>query len=168
MKRNLLVTAVVAVVIAGFVISARFLTGSVVPPVEGYVAGQKIRFIHPEASDPEVAALLTNMMGSPVLIVPSLAQVPQEALANVYVFTNGIKGNGPFDFQADVFDHPPGSSGYTPLRALNLVRWKNEDAARLLTSAEEVDEAVAKGQLATERPGVVINMPLLAWPGGRR
>ncbi len=35
------------------------------------------------------------MMGSPVLVVPSLAKAPEEMLARVYVFTNGLTGDGP-------------------------------------------------------------------------
>jgi hypothetical protein len=52
-----------------------------------------------EASDPKVAKLLTNMMGSPVLTVPSLANASESMLANVYVFKNGVKGKRPFGFQ---------------------------------------------------------------------
>ena len=168
MKRNLVVTALVAVIIAGFVLGARFLFGTVVPPVDGYIEGQRIRFIHPEASDPKVAQLLTRMKGSPVLVVPELAKAPKETLANVYVFKNGVKGNGPFEFQADVFDNPPGTKGYSPLRSLNLLTWKSETAARELRSADEVRKAIAAGELSVEQPGVVINMPLLTWPGGNR
>jgi hypothetical protein len=168
MKRNLIVTAMVAVIIAGFVLGARFLFGTVVPPVDGYAEGQKIRFIHPEASDPQVAQLLTAMKGSPVLVTPQLAQVPKTALANVYVFKNGVSGSGPFEYQADVFDNIPGTQGYSPLRSLNLVNWKNENAARVLTSAAEVKEAAARGEITIEQPGVVVNMPLLTWPGGNR
>ena len=168
MKRNLIVTALIAVIIAGFVLGARFLFGTVVPPVDGYIEGQRIRFIHPEASDPKVAQLLTKMKGSPVLVVPELAKAPKETLANVYVFKNGVKGNGPFEFQADVFDNPPGTKGYSPLRSLNLLTWKSETAARELRSADEVRKAIAAGELSVEQPGVVINMPLLTWPGGNR
>jgi hypothetical protein len=168
MKRNLIVTALIAVIIAGFVLSARFLFGAVVPPVDGYTEGQHIRFIHTEASEPQVADLLTKMKGSPVIVVPELAKVPKELLANVYVFKNGVKGNGPFKFQPDVFDNPPGMDGYRPLRMLNLLTWKNEGAARELRSAAEVKKAIDAGELVAEQPGVVINMPLLTWPGGNR
>ena len=41
-----------------------------VPPVFGYAAGEDINFIHTEASDPEIASVLTDMMGSPVPVVP--------------------------------------------------------------------------------------------------
>ena len=64
---------------------------------------------------------LTNMMKSPVIYVPSLANVPADALAQVYVFTNGLTGKGPFGFQSDVFPNPPGTDGYSPLRNINAV-----------------------------------------------
>ena len=190
MARNLIVAALVAALMAGFVLAYTLLApqaqppmGSMtpsagpggmpaawpaVPPVKGYAGGQEIRFLHTEASDPAVAQMLTTMMGSPVLVVPSLAQVPAAALATVYVFANGIKGEGPFGFQPDVFDRPPGDPGYSPLRAVHLVRWKSEPAARLLTSAAAVERAVAQGEITIERPGAVVNMPLLTWPGGQR
>lgn len=168
MKRNLIVTALVAVIIAGFVLAARFWTGSVVPPVDGYMEGQHILFIHTEASDPKVAQVLTQMKGSPVLVVPSLAQAPTEMLAELYVFENGVKGGGPLNFQPDVFDSPPGTEGYRPLRRLNLVSWKNPPAVRELKSAAEVKKALAAGEITIEQPGVVINMPMLTWPDGHR
>jgi hypothetical protein len=162
--RNLAVTAVVALVIGWFVLSAREQAGFVVSPVDGFMEGERIRFIHTEASDPEVAKLLTQMKGSPVLTVPSLAKAPKETLANVYVFTNGVAGEGPFKFQPDVFDNPPGQAGYSPLRALVLVSWKKPQTARQLKSAGEVKQALAGGEIELKQPGVVINMPMITWP----
>jgi hypothetical protein len=145
-----------------------FLNPVGIPPVKAYTEGKEIRFIHTEASDPKVAELLTKMMGSPVLVVPSLTKAPEAMVANVYVFKNGVRGEGPFGFQPDVFDSPPGSRGYTPLRRVVLATWKNENEARELRSAAELEQAVTKGQLTIEQPGVIVNMPLLTWPGGRR
>ncbi len=143
----------------------------VVPAVTGYSEGQKMLFLHTETSDPGIAKILTDMMGSPVLVVPSLAKAPDEMLARVYVFTNGLTGTGPLGplgFQPDVFEKPPGDAGYSPLRKLVLVTWDDETYARLLTSAAEVEEAVQNGDLTLEEPGVVVNMPMVTWPGGRR
>lgn len=142
--------------------------GPSVPPVKGIAEGQEIFFIHTEASDPKVAKLLTDMMGSPVLVVPSLSQIPDTLLANVFVFTNGIEGGGPMGFQPDVFDRPPGDPGYTPLRALNLVTWKEERTAKELKTAVLVRAAESGKEVTISRPGVVINMPFLTWPGGHR
>ena len=138
------------------------------PAGKAYAEGKEIYFVHTEASDSGVAETLTNMMQSPVMYVPSLANVPEAALANVYVFTNGVEGSGPFGYQADVFDNPPGTDAYTPLRWLNVVTWEEGAAARELTSRSAVLDAEAKGELTIEQPGVVINMPFVVWDGGQR
>ena len=138
------------------------------PAGKAFADGKEIYFVHTEASDSGVAETLTNMMKSPVVHVPSLANVPDEALANVYVFTNGVEGSGPFGFQADVFDNPPGTDGYTPLRRLNVVTWADGTTARELKSVAEVMEAESNGELTIEQPGVVINMPFVVWDGGQR
>jgi hypothetical protein len=138
------------------------------PAGKAWAEGKEIYFVHTEASDAGVAETLTNMMKSPVMLVPSLANVPAESLANVYVFTNGLTGSGPFGFQPDVFDNPPGTDGYTPLRRLNVITWTDESKARELTSAAEVLAALDAGEITIEQPGVVINMPFVVWDGGKR
>lgn len=140
----------------------------VVPAGVAYADGETIRFIHTEASDPDIAQLLSDMMASPVLVVPSLADAPESATAPVYVFTNGPVGMGPLGFQPDVFPFPPGADGYTPLRRVHLVTWADPAAARELKSAAEVKAALAAGELTEEVPGVVVNMPFVTWPGGGR
>lgn len=142
----------------------------VIPPVRGYAAGEPILFLHTEASDPEIAEVLTEMMRSPVLVVPELAQVPETTFANVYVFANGVQpeAQGPLGYQPDVFDCPPPEGCYTPLRAVHLVTWVNPDQARVLESAAEVRQAEEQGDVTTEQPGVVVNMPFVTWSGGER
>lgn len=143
-----------------------------VPPVFGYYGGEQVFFIHTEASDPEIAQTLEGMMGSPVPVVESLAAVPEDARSPVYVFTNGVAPTdtpaGPLGFQPDVFVTAPGDEDYTPLRELVLVTWAGDAEPRLLTSAEEVTEAEGAGEVSLEQPGVVVNIPLLTWPGGER
>lgn len=142
--------------------------GDFAPLVKGLYEGEELFFIHTEASDPQVAQMLTEMMGPRVVLLPKLAGAPEELLANVYVFTNGVEGDGPFGFQPDVFDAVPGDEGYSPLRAVNLVTWQEGAEARVLGSAEEVQEAESAGEISIERSRVVVNMPVLVWPGGHR
>jgi hypothetical protein len=168
MTRNLIVVALVAALMAAFVVVLRARTGAISPPVKGYVEGREFRFAHTEASDSVVADTLSDMTGSPVLVVKSLAETPDSMLAPVYVFTNGVRGDGPLGYQPDIFDRPPGTPGYTPLRRLHLVKWKDPSAARELKSAEELLAAERAGELSTEPQDVVINMPFLTWPGGSR
>ncbi len=141
------------------------------PPVTGYYQGEEILFIHTEASDPEVADMLTTMMGSPVLVVPQLAQVPDTALAEVYVFTNGIQPEGPagpFGYQPDIFDTAPSEPAYSPLRRVNLANWQPAATPRLLRSADELTAASDAGELTITQTETVVNMPMLSWPTGHR
>ena len=181
---NVTVAAIVATLLSSTPISAQGMKGMmnsmggmtaadapVVPPVTGYSEGETVLFLHTETSDPGIAKILTDMMGSPVLVVPSLAKAPEEMRAKVYVFKNGPKGDGPMGplgFQPDVFEAPPGDPGYSPLRTIVLVTWKDPDAARTLKSAAEVVAAIGNGAVTVAEPGVVVNMPMLTWPGGKR
>ena len=122
--------------------------------------------------DPKIAKILTDMMGgSPVLVVPSLVKAPEEMLVPVYVFTNGHKGNGPMGplgGQPDIFDNAPGDPKYSPLRTVILVTWKEEMTARTLKSVSELERVIKSDAVSTKKAGVVVNIPFLTWPGGKR
>lgn len=139
-----------------------------VPAGRAYAEGKEIFFTHTEASDTGIAEKLSNMMKSPVLYVPALANVPESALANVYVFENGLTGKGPLGFQPDVFNNPPGIDGYSPLRQIILTKWADGVKAVELKSAAEILQAETDGKLTTTKSGVIVNMPFLVWDGGKR
>jgi hypothetical protein len=167
-KLTIILLAVLTFVVAACAPQKSGPAKAELPAGKAYAEGKEIYFVHTEASDAGVAEKLTNMMQSPVVLVPSLADVPDEALANVYVFTNGVEGTGPFGFQADVFDNPPGTDGYSPLRRLNVITWTDPVKARELKAVSEVLDAQMTGELTIEQPGVVINMPFIVWDGGKR
>jgi hypothetical protein len=138
------------------------------PVDKGYAEGNEIYFTHTEVSVAEFAEKMTAGMQSPVLYAPSLANVPLESQANVYSFTNGVKGDSMSGLQPSVFDNPPGTDGYTPLRRLNTVTWTDETKARELKTAAEILEASEAGELTIQQTSVVINMPFVVWDGGQR
>ncbi len=168
MARNLVVLVVVAAVAAAFVLGFTYLRPPAEPSIAGYLDGREIKFFHTEVSDPKIARILTDMISSPVFTVPSLAQVPEAALARVYVFANGVKDGGPLKFQRDVFDNPPGTPGYSPLRKIMLVMWKDGARPRILKSVVDLKDGEARGELVIKDSGAVVNIPLLTWPGGHR
>lgn len=139
-----------------------------IPAGRAYADGEEIFFSHTEVSDPGVAELLTNMMKSPVLVVSSLAEIPDAQLAKVYVFQNGIAGSGPLKFQPDVFPFPPGVDGYTPLRKIIFVNWVDEAQAKELKSESEILDLVDQGALTLEESDIVVNMPFMTWKDGKR
>ena len=138
------------------------------PVDKGFAESNEIYFTHTEVSDAKLAEKMAAGMQSPVLYVPTLAHVTDHTLANVYVFANGVTGSSMSGLQPSVFDNPPGTEGYSPLRRLNVVTWVDETKARELRSAAEVLQAAEAGELAIKQPGVVINMPFIVWEGGQR
>lgn len=144
----------------------------IVPAVHGFMDGVPILFMHTEVSDPDISRILVDMMGgSPVPVVASLAKAPPEMLAPVYVFTNGYGGTGPMGplgGQPDIFVGAPGDPGYSPLREVILVAWSDPSKAHELRSWTELKAAIDGNQVTTKKAGVVVNMPLLTWPGGSR
>jgi len=139
-----------------------------IPAGKAYADGEEIFFSHTEVSDASVAEVLTKMMKSPVLVVPSLAEVPDSALAKVYVFKNGVAGSGPLKFQADVFPNQPGDADYSPLRKIVFVTWMDESKANVLKSEEEINALVEEEALTLEESNIVVNMPFMTWKGGQR
>jgi hypothetical protein len=139
-----------------------------VPAGKAFANGETIYFTHTETSDKDVADLLTKMMKSPVLYVPSLSQAPDAMLTSVYVFKNGIAGSGPLNFQADVFENTPDDAGYTPLRRITFVTWANPGQAKEVKSAAEIQDLAKQNAVTLEKSGVVVNMPFITWKGGKR
>ncbi len=138
------------------------------PVDKAYANGKEIYFVHTEVSDADSAKKMTDMFKSPVLFVPSLTQVQESALANVYFFSNGLKGAGALGFQMSVFDNPPGTDGYTPLRRGNVVTWVDVSQARELKSSTDILAAEKAGELKITRLATVTNMPFIIWDGGKR
>lgn len=143
-------------------------TMNLAPLVKGYYDGGDLYFIHTEASDSAVTNMLTEMMGPKVVHMPRLTHTPDTLLADIYVFKNGVEGHGPFGFQPDIFGSVPDDPGYSPLRSIHLVRWKENAKPRELKTVEALKKAQSKGELTIEEAGIVVNMPVLVWPGGHR
>ncbi|MGH2349274.1 MAG: DUF7482 domain-containing protein [bacterium] len=62
----------------------------------------------------------------------------------------------------------PSGPAYTPLRRIVFVDWKTGRPARILRSAEAIRQAAAAGEVTLTGTGIVVNMPMLTWPGGHR
>ena len=80
-KLSLLLVTVFVLVLAACAPQQSGPAKAELPAGKAYAEGKEIYFIHTEASDAGVAEKLTTMMKSPVVLVPSLADVPDEALA---------------------------------------------------------------------------------------
>jgi hypothetical protein len=133
------------------------------PLTPGYANGHEVFYISTEASDRDLAALMTNWTGARVVYAPSLANTPPAALANIYAFKNGIEGSGPLGFQPNVADSEPGNATYSPLWRIILVQWKEGISPTELKSEREIIAALQEGRLTIEPTKMVVNCPFIQW-----
>jgi hypothetical protein len=137
-----------------------------IPLMKGYENGSEVFFIGTDVSDRDLAAQLTNMTGFKVNFAPLLAQTPEDARGQMYIFENGVEGDGPLGFQLPVTNAKPGDEGYSPLQQINLVSWTDQSAATELRSVNEIMEHEGMGHLAINQTDIVANHPAIKWSGG--
>jgi hypothetical protein len=136
------------------------------PLTQGYANSHEVFYISTEASDRDLAELMTNVTGARVVYAPSLANTPPAALANIYAFKNGIEGSGPLGFQPNVADSEPGNARYSPLWRIILAEWKEGITPVELRSEQEITAAIQEGKLTIESTKMVVNCPFIQWEGG--
>jgi len=140
----------------------------IMPMIDGYYKGNKVYFVHTEVSDSAMADMMSKMINFPILHVPELKNIPEDQMARVYVFTNGVPGSepyggGPFMFQIDVFDSIPGQTEYSQFRIPYLVTWNDDTSPRILTSESEILKAESDGKVTIEKSTLVVNVPIITW-----
>ncbi len=135
------------------------------PLIKGYAKGSEVFYITTEVSDKAAAIHLSNITNSRVTYTPSLKLTPQNALANIYEFKNGIKGSGPEGFQPNVADSQPGDPSYSPLWRVNLVDWKTNAIPKELRSELDIINAQKLGQLTITSTDIIVNCPFVKWSG---
>ena len=138
-----------------------------IPLTMGYVDGNAVYYISTEASVKEVADHLTDLSGFRVAFTPSLQNAPEESLANIYAFTNGIESSGVFGFQPQVADSQPPDPDYSPLWSVHAVTWNDDSTPRVLKSEEAIMAAKDNGELTIEDAGVIVNCPFIQWKDGQ-
>jgi hypothetical protein len=132
-----------------------------IPVSKGYVDGNISYFISTDASEKSIASSVSNSTNFDVNYAPSLANTSESTRQQGYVFTNGIKGDSPFEFQLPVASATPDDEGYSPLFEINYVKWINESNARVLKSAAEVLQSQNNGELTITKSNIVINSPFV-------
>lgn len=137
-----------------------------IPLAKGYESGSEIFFIATDVSDENTAKMATNLTGFKVNFSPLLAQTPESARGQAYVFKNGIEGNGPFGFQLPVLNAKPGDEGYSPLLQLNIAEWKEGITAKELKSVQEIKDAETNGTVSINKTDIIVNHPAIKWQGG--
>lgn len=147
---------------------------AVIPMHEGMHEGDPLLYIMTDAGDADYAAEISEAQGwrvqhSPVLAMPPdspVAPLPESVLQQVYVFTNGIKGDGLYGYQPEVFSSTPAEAGYSALSEVIKVTWKPGQNEITLENVDDILREEEAGRVSLGDDVVIVNMPQVRWPGG--
>jgi hypothetical protein len=139
-----------------------------IPMHSGTFEGDPLNFIITDTNDETYAKLITEKQKWKVELAPPLEKTPESSLDDVYLFKNGISGNGIHGFQDEVFSSTPAQiEQYSALRTVNEISWKKGQNAEVLDSVELIKKAEKDGRIQIEKKKVIINMPQIVWPEGK-
>jgi hypothetical protein len=116
--------------------------------------GDSAYYIRTDASDAEFAAA-NKLLHVPLL---NAAMAADGATSQLYTFENGADGQYP------VMSHIPDQDDFSPAWHVHQVTFNGSPT--LLDSAEAVRAAEADGDVTIEALRLVVNFPVVRWPGG--
>ena len=139
-----------------------------IPMHKGIYEGNQIYYIITDGSDKNYAKTISDKQEWNVEFAPVLAGIPEKALQKLYVFKNGITGNGIYGFQNEVFSSTPlQKSEYSALNSIIEVTWKVGQKEIELKSAVDIIAAEEGGRIKFNETGIVLNTPQIIWPDGQ-
>lgn len=143
----------------------------VVPMHRGIHDGQEVAFVMTDASDADYASKLTQSQDWQVEHAPAMSGLPEAALQQIYIFRNGVEGDGIYGYQDEVFSSSRVDLQYSAISEVIEVVWKPGQKRVLLESVDEILKAEEGGRITLEGPAgdadVTVNAPQIVWPGGQ-
>lgn len=121
----------------------------------GLVEGEQVYFIRTDASDQAFAE------EAGLVFVPLMANALEADMGgygHIYLVENGI------DDQPAVLSTGPNMDDFTPAFQVHRVTFGGEP--RLLESVADVEAATGAGEAEVEDLSVLVNYPVVKWPGG--
>jgi hypothetical protein len=139
-----------------------------IPMHKGIYEGSQVLYIITDGSDEDYTKILTEKQGWNVELATSISKVPEEALEQLFIFKNGIKGDGIYGFQDEVFSSTPSQeSEYSALNSVIEVTWKQGQKEIVFESSDDIITAKENGRIEFNETGIVLNTPQIVWPEGQ-
>ena len=139
-----------------------------IPMHKGIYEGSQVLYIITDGSDEDYTKILSEKQGWNVELATSISKVPEEALEQLFIFKNGIKGDGVYGFQDEVFSSTPSQeSEYSALNSVIEVTWKQGQKEIVFESSDDIITAKENGRIEFNETGIVLNTPQIVWPEGQ-
>ncbi|HMK32878.1 MAG TPA: hypothetical protein VK431_04565 [Nitrosopumilaceae archaeon] len=137
-----------------------------IPLHKGLVNGKTVYYIITDSSSSLVASTISEKQNWKVELSPVLAHVPSTSFGNIFIFTNGIAGNGTYGYQNDVFSFSPSNENYSALSKVVEVSWNVGRGPFILNSTQKILDANMTGKLKLTVTDTIMNTPQIVWDGG--
>ncbi|HSF27944.1 MAG TPA: hypothetical protein VD699_05605 [Nitrosopumilaceae archaeon] len=139
-----------------------------IPLHKAFFDGKSVYYIITDTNDKTHAKAISERQKWKVEIAPPLSKTPQESLSDVYMFLNGIEGNGTRGFQDEVFSSTPAQTEqYSAIRSVTHVTWNDDKEPEVLDSVQKILDAQKEDKIELEKTNAIINMPQIVWPDGQ-
>lgn len=139
-----------------------------IPMHKGIYNGNQVLYIITDGSNEDYTKSLSEQQGWKVELAPVLETIPDNALQKMFIFKNGVKGDGIYGFQDEVFSSTPSQqSEYSALNSVIEVKWKTGQKEIIFSSADEIIAAKEAGRIEFNETGLVLNTPQIIWPDGQ-
>ena len=141
---------------------------AIIPMHKGIYLNNEILYIITDSSDKDYAKSLSEKQHWNVEFAPVIANIPEKALQKLFIFKNGIRGDGIYGFQNEVFSNTPSqNSEYSALRSVTEVSWKIGQKPAIFESMDDIIAAEKGGRVEFNETGIVLNTPQIIWPDGQ-
>ena len=129
--------------------------------------GNEVLYIITDASDTEYANSIAEKQDWTVEYAPGILNLNSDPDQKLFIFKNGLKGDGIYGFQDEVVSFTPTHKEYTALTQVVEVSWKIGQKPTLFESVKEITEAEEAGRIEFNNTEVIINAPQIKWPEGQ-
>ena len=140
---------------------------AIIPMHQGIHTGNEILYIITDASEQDYVNSISENQKWNIQLSKKLNDIPKNNLQKIFIFKNGIEGNGLFGFQNEIFLTTPEQSDYTSLASVIEVTWKPGQKQIIFESASDVIDAEKSSRVKFNETNVILNVPQIKWPDGQ-
>ena len=136
---------------------------AIIPMHKGIHDGNQILYIITDASDKDYVKNISEKQEWNIQLSKSIKDISENNFQKIFIFKNGIKGDGIFGFQNEIFSNTPEQSDYTALGTVIEVTWKPGQNKITFESALDVIDAEKSGRIKFNETNVIVNVPQIKW-----
>ena len=140
---------------------------AIIPMHKGIHDGNELLYIITDASEKNYVNTISQKQKWNIQLSKSIKDISENNSQKIFIFKNGIKGDGIFGFQNEIFSSTPKQSDYSALGSIIEVTWKKGQKETIFESASDVISAEKSGRIEFNETNVIVNVPQIKWLDGQ-